>query len=80
MKKFHFFASYETADEVKPLVYEIVSKVARVSGISIIRSPFAYSIMVNLTGGPVGGLPKRARGVRIVYRYFARPQIRALSQ
>lgn len=67
MSIFLLGTSLERAEEVKPLVYELVSKMARINGIGIIHLPWTCAIKVNLNDEIVRGLPRRVEGVHVVY-------------
>jgi hypothetical protein len=75
MKLFHWITSHEEAEAAKSLVYEIVSKKACVSGISIVHPLLSYAIRVNLENGLTRGLPRRVNGVRVIYEHVSNIRI-----
>jgi hypothetical protein len=72
--------TYEEARAAEALAYELASKVANLNGVGIVNSIFGYRIKINLSDSWKPGLPKRVRGVRVVYDCFVRPAIRGLRR
>lgn len=62
--------SFDQAERIKPMAFDVVSKAARVSGVGVVKRDGSYAVKVNLHDGMIPGLPREIEGVPIVYDHI----------